>query len=264
MKCQPTWTPDALSSNLTKLHKQTVWRMVEAQHEIATLTLSDNLADQRVLEDILEESKPPTPTEVESLPYLLSTPFRYKPADGAHIHDMGSRFRHPGSPDGVFYCASEADTCAYETAFYRALFFLESPGLAYPSGGINLTAFSTVISSNKVLDLTVHPALKGFSNAWEDPANYEACQKLAIDARAAGVEIIAYKSVRDPLGRKNYAVLDPAAFQSRKIGLQETWSCVLSSLAIYMHCLSPRKTLEISRDDLQKDPRYKKAADAAD
>lgn len=263
MKCQPIWTPDALSSNLTELRMQEVWRMVEAQHEIATLALSDNLADQEVLEGILEESKPPMPPEVKSLHYLLATPFRYKPVDGAFTHDKGSRFRQSGSPDGVFYCAAEADTCAYETAFYRALFFLESQGLAYPSGGINLTAFSAIISSNKVLDLMAHPALKAFADAWEDPANYEACQKLAVEARRAGVQVIAYKSVRDPQGRKNYAVLDPTVFQSKSIEAQETWSCVLSDLAIYMHCSCPRKTLELPREELEKDPRYKKAADAA-
>jgi hypothetical protein len=263
MKCQPTWTPDALSSNLTELRMQTVWRMVEAQHEIATLTLSDNLADQEVLESILEDSKPPMPPEVKSLHYLLATPFRYKPVDGAFTHDKGSRFRQSGSPDGVFYCAAEADTCAYETAFYRALFFLESPGLAYPSGGINLTAFSTTISSTKVLDLTVHPTLKVFADAWENPANYEACQKLASDARCAGVDIIAYKSVRDPRGGKNYAILDQAVFQSRSIDFQETWSCVLSGRSIYMHCLWPKKTLEVPREKLEKDPRYKKSKAAA-
>jgi hypothetical protein len=263
MKFQPIWTPDALSSNLTKLCNQEVWRMVEAQHEVATLALSDNLDDQELLESILEDSKPPMPSEVKSLHYLLAAPFRYKSVDGAFTHDKGSRFRNSGSPDGVFYCAGEADTCAYEAAFYRALFFLESPGLAYPSGGINLTAFSTTISSTKVLDLTSHPTLKAFSDAWEDPANYEACQKLASDARSAGVQIIAYKSIRDPRESKNYAILDPTAFYSKSIDAQQTWSCVLSSNAIYMHCSCPKKTLEVSKMDLEKDPRYKKAMSSA-
>lgn len=265
MTCQPIWTPDALSSNLTELRMQQVWRMVEAQHEIATLALSDNLADQEVLESILEDSKPPMPPEVKSLHYLLATPFRYKPVNGAFAHDKGSRFRQSGSLDGVFYCAAEADTCAYETAFYRALFFLESPGLAHPSGGINLTAFSTTISSNKVLDLTVHPILKVFADAWENPSNYEACQKLASEARSAGVEIIAYKSVRDPQGGKNYAILDPAVFQSGDIDTEQTWLCVLSGRSVYMRCSCPRKTLEMPREELEKDSRFKKdkAADTA-
>lgn len=258
MKCLPIWTPAELSSNLTELREQLVWRVVEAQHEIATLAIVDGLEDQQILEDILEDSKPPMPEEVEGLHYLLATPFRYRPVDGASGNDKGSRFRRSGSPDGVFYGSEQPETCAYETAFYRALFFVESPGLAYPAGGISLSAFSTTISSSMVLDLTMHPTLRPFAEAWEDIANYEACQKLAEAARSAGVQVIAYKSVRDPEGRINYAVLDPDAFHSRRILAQQTWSCVLTEAAVYMHCECPKQTLEIPRVNLEADPRYQR------
>lgn len=258
MKCLPTWTHDELSSNLTELREQVVWRVVEAQHEIATLALVSGLEDQGVLEDILETSKPPMPSEVAGLHYLLATPFRYKAVNGASDKDKGSRFRRSGSPDGVFYCAEHVETGAYETAFYRALFFAESPGLAYPAGGISLSAFSTTISSRKVLDLETHPTLMPFAEAWEDIANYAECQKLADAARSAGVQVIAYKSVRDPKARKNYAVLDPSAFYSRDIKAQQTWSCVLTEAAAYMHCECPRLTLEIPRINFDADPRYRR------
>lgn len=238
--------------------------MVEAQHEIATLAIVDDLADQQLLEEILEDYKPPKPEEVASLHYLLATPFRYRSVDGSTAYDRGSRFRRSGSLDGVFYCSSDPETSAYETAFYRALFFAESPGLDYPAGGISLSAFSTTISSNKVLDLTCHPNLNVFSPAWEDPANYEACQKLSEDARRAGIEIIAYKSIRDPSGRKNYAVLNPNAFHSRTIGSQQSWSCLLSETAIYMRCECPKNTLAVYRHDLEKDPRFRPFSENTD
>ena len=44
---------------------------------VSTLKLVDTLAEQALLEDILEESKPPVPPECRHLHYLLSTPFRY-------------------------------------------------------------------------------------------------------------------------------------------------------------------------------------------
>lgn len=261
MTCAHTWTPVELSSNLTTLREQVVWRIVEAQHEIATLAIVDSIEDQMLLEDILEETKPPMPSDVAGLPFLLATPFRYRSVPGATSKDSGSRFRRAGSLDGVYYCAAHPETCAYETAFYRALFFNESPGLDYPAGGIALSAFSTTISSSKVLDLTSHPTLSAYSAVWEDLANYELCQKLAEDARAAGVEVIAYKSVRDPEGRKNFAVLSPNAFASRSIGLQQTWNCLLSSSAVFMRCEAPAKTLALYRADLLKDPRFQVASE---
>ena len=53
------------------------WRVVEAQHVVSTLKLVDTLAEQALLEDLLEETKPPVPPECRHLHYLLATPFRY-------------------------------------------------------------------------------------------------------------------------------------------------------------------------------------------
>lgn len=249
MKCAPTWTLDELSSDLTSLQEQEVWRMVEGQHLVATLSIVDDLEDQALLEEILEDFKPPLPEEVEGLPFLLATPFRYASAPGTSPHDSGSRFRRAGLTDGVFYCAKIPETCAYETGSYRARrFYAESVGLEYQASGITLSAFSTTITSDKVLDLTTHRTLSAYADAWEDPDSYLECQRLADDARKAGVEVIAYRSVRDPEGGLNYAVLTPAAFHSRSIGGQQTWICVLSHAAVYMRCECPSKTLAIYTD----------------
>ena len=57
--------------------KRMLWRAVEAQHLVATLRLVDNLAEQRLLEHILEDSKPPLPAQAAGSSYLIFTPFRY-------------------------------------------------------------------------------------------------------------------------------------------------------------------------------------------
>ena len=73
----PIWIPDALRSEQRAVDK-TFWRCVEAQHVVSTLQLVDTLDEQRLLEDILEETKPPVPPECEGLHYLYMTPFRYQ------------------------------------------------------------------------------------------------------------------------------------------------------------------------------------------
>ncbi|MGQ0654347.1 MAG: RES domain-containing protein, partial [Betaproteobacteria bacterium] len=64
-----------------------MWRAVEWQHIAATTKLVDSQAEQEMLEDILEETKPPAPSGMGPMDYLLATPFRYRPPPG------GSRFR---------------------------------------------------------------------------------------------------------------------------------------------------------------------------
>ena len=98
-----TWTQDALQSELRPLQVP-AWRLVEAPHVVSTLSLVDNLDEQNLLEDILEETKPPVPAECRHLDYLLSTPFRYRP------YPYGSRFRKAGLTPGVWYGAEQPET----------------------------------------------------------------------------------------------------------------------------------------------------------
>ena len=56
----------------------------------------DSLAEQELLESLLEQSKPPVPGACAKLDYLLYTPFRYPPSH------YGSRFRSYADP-GVWY-----------------------------------------------------------------------------------------------------------------------------------------------------------------
>jgi len=89
------------------------------------MTLVDTLAEQALLEQLLDSSKPTIPAECRHLHSLLSTPFR----DGA-VYPSGSRFRRAGLTPGVFYGSQSAPIAIAEMAFYRLLFFAESPGQA--------------------------------------------------------------------------------------------------------------------------------------
>lgn len=58
----PIWTPAELSSEF-KSYAHECWRLVEAQYLIATLPLVDSLDEQRVLEDLIDKTKPVIPPE---------------------------------------------------------------------------------------------------------------------------------------------------------------------------------------------------------
>ena len=85
----------------------------------------DTLAEQSLLEDLLEGTKPPVPPECRHLHYLLSTPFRY----GAP-YPKGSRFRRAGFTPSVYYASAKVATAVAEIAFHRLLFFAEVAGPA--------------------------------------------------------------------------------------------------------------------------------------
>jgi hypothetical protein len=142
------WTPAALSD--AHALAGICWRVVEAQHHVSTMKLVDTNDEQEVLEDLIEFTKPVVPRECSGLDYLLSTPFRY----GAP-YPTGSRFRRPGMTDGVFYAAATPQTAVAEMAFYRLLFFAESPHTPWPSNPAEYTAFSAKYATEKAIDLTV-------------------------------------------------------------------------------------------------------------
>src|SRR5437868_4446832 len=86
------------------------WRVVEAQNHVSTLKLTDNRAEQALLETIIEAVKPPVPADCEHLDFLLATPFRYA------AYKEGSRFRRAGFTPGVFYASENVETAIAETA----------------------------------------------------------------------------------------------------------------------------------------------------
>src|SRR5258708_21928095 len=186
-----TWTPAALSSDARR-SAGTCWRLVEAQHRVSTLKLVDSVDEQETLEDLIQATKPALPPECQHLHYLLSTPFRY----GA-VYPTGSRFRRAGLTEGVFYAAEARQTAVAEIAFYRLLFYAESPDTPWPANPAEYTAFSAEFATRKAVDLTKVRYAKDQAQ-WTQLTDYASCQALADVARAARVEVVRYMSVRDP------------------------------------------------------------------
>lgn len=208
-----TWTQRAVASEAAPC-KLELWRAVEAQHVVATRALVESLAEQEVLETILEESKPPVPADAAGYDYLLYTPFRYPPSR------YGSRFRSYSDP-GVWYGAEAVRTSCAELGYWRWRFVMDSRGLARLDG-VAHTVFQAVARGSAV-DLRAKPFSRD-KKAWSNQGDYIACHALARSARAAEVRIIRYESVRDPERGSCAAVLDCRSFGGNgDVRQRQTW-----------------------------------------
>ena len=231
----PIWTRVALSSEFQGLSGP-CWRLVEAQHRASTMKLVDTLDDQEILEDLIEATKPVLPTECRALDYLLAAPFRYDT-----IYPKGSRFRRAGRTPGVYYGAEAVETAVAEIAWYRRLFFMESPDTPWPENPAEYTAFSVEILTEKALDLTVG-TLAGDVGVWTHKDDYEGCQAFADAARAAGAEVIRYQSVRAE--GINLAIMSCTVFKGG-VGERQTWRIRPTAAGALAVCEFPRLSLEI-------------------
>ena len=180
--------------------------------------------------------------------YLLATPFRY----GA-IYPKGSRFRRAGRTPGVFYASERPETAVAEMAFYRLLFYAESPATPWPSDAGEYTVFAAAVATQRRLDLTAAPLSRDRA-AWIDPIDYAACQALADAARAAGAEVIRYASARDPAAGVNVAVLTVAAFAESKPLQPHTWRIRLSAAGVQAICAFPGQAPRIRPRGVRRRP----------
>jgi hypothetical protein len=243
-----TLTDAELSSEATPASGR-CWRVVEAQHYVSTAKLTDTPEEQERLEELIEEIKPPVPPECRHLNYLLSTPFRH----GAPYPD-GSRFRRAGMTPGVFYGSEVAETAATEMAFYRLLFYAESPDTPWPANAAQFTAFSVELAVGKSIDLTRPPFNKDRA-VWTHVTDRVACQDLAERARELGISVIKYESVRDPQRRMNIAILSCRAFAQHEPGQRQTWHIQLSAAGARAICEFPKHVLHFDRAAFAADPR---------
>jgi hypothetical protein len=185
-------------------------RVVEAQSQVATLELVDDLEEQRLLEELLETSKPGRLAEGRH--YLIATPFRYPPLR------HGSRF---GTVDqrGIFYGSEGLATALAETAFYALLFTDHAPGFDMPTVG--KTSFTFAYATKAGIDTTT-AFFDDVRTGLEAPGDYSASQRLGRRAREAGAEVIRFRSARCPDGGANLAVLAVEALDGQPRGVA-TW-----------------------------------------
>lgn len=247
--------PDALESEI-RPWQGNGWRLVEAQHLVSTLKLVDDLDEQLLLEEIIEGTKPSVPDECRHLDYLLSTPFRY-----GSPYPAGSRFRRAGLTDGVFYCSQSVETAVAEMAFYRLLFFTESPETMIPDLAASYTAICAAISTERSVDLTI-PPLVSHSAIWMHPTNYEPCQQLAETARTLAADLIRYTSVRDPDRGANLAVLRCRAFQRPAPVTRQSWRLAITARGVSALCDAPRQRISFPAEVFSGDPRLSAAGEA--
>src|SRR5258707_11249698 len=90
------------------------WRVVGPQPLFSTRKLVDSDAEQALLEELIEEVKPPTGAPA-GLHYLLFTPFRYPPL--RHGSRFGTR-----AENGICYGSRTHATAFAEKAYYLLLF----------------------------------------------------------------------------------------------------------------------------------------------
>jgi len=202
---------ELLSLNLGKnftSYSGEIYRIVEGQHFIATRKLVDSDEEQRILEEILDTSKPYAPTSNErgELHYLLYTPFRYPPLK------TGGRF-HTRLEQSIFYGSEELKTSMAEVAYGRFLFMHHSEAEFAPMQ-VPYTHFMAQVKSAKSILLNSTP-FKEHREAISHPSSYAASQSLGVAMRKAGTELFTYHSTRNPDGI-NVGLFSIEAFSNNK------------------------------------------------
>jgi len=193
-------------------------RVTERQEQVATHALVDNLAEQALLEELLETSKPPPHPGGHGLHYLLTTPFRYPPLR------HGSRFGGAHEP-GLFYGAREVPVALAESAYYRFLFW---SGMVAPPPAGRLTSEHTVFGASYATRQGIRlqaPPFDRFVAELAHPGDYTATQRLGSQMRDSGVEAFEYRSARVPGQRICVALYTPGGFACKSPTWQQAWIC---------------------------------------
>lgn len=234
-------------------HGCDAWRFVENQGPSATVRVTDTLAEQARLEQLLDMTKPSMPPACAGYDFLLATPFRYRP------YPDGSRFRRAGQEEGVFYAAETVETALAEKAFYRYLFFCESPGMIRLTRSVEASAFMVRIRTPRAISL-FHPPFNQDEDLWSHPTNYRPCQDLADKARTAGIQLIRYHSVRCPSRGIALAVLNIGAFLDSAPVERQTWHLFVRDNVVQAWCECPKRRIEFQAADwIEQDGRLRRA-----
>jgi hypothetical protein len=192
--------------------------MVENQEQVATRSLVDNLSEQALLEQLLEQSKPPLPEAALQLDYLLASPFRYPPLD------YGSRFGSRFEPS-IFYGALDLEPVLAESAYYRLVFW---EGMTRPPNSGRLSTEHTLFAARYASDqgLSLHqPPCDTYREVLTNPQSYRETQRLGSEMREAGIELFIYHSARDPGGGLNIGLFTALPFIDPRPLWKQTWLC---------------------------------------
>jgi hypothetical protein len=218
----PAWKPAWFDTGV-RARSAMLWRGVEAQHIVSTMRLTDNLDEQRILEELLESSKPALPPEAKDRHYLIFTPFRYR-------SPIASRFRRAHDA-GVWYGAEELETACGELAYWKWRFLLDSDGLAGQALYTEHTFFQARVRG-RCADLSVLP-WKAAAERWRHKSDFSDCQGLADEARKRELAWIRYTAVR-VAGGVCGAALNSDALSIAEPLEQQTWACKTAAAGAYV------------------------------
>lgn len=229
-------------------------RMVESQQQVATLSLVDDLAEQAVLEDLLERSKPPLAPGSERLHYLLATPFRYPPL--RHGSRFGGRFE-----PSLFYGARSLAPLLAEAAYYRFVFWT---AMAEPPASGRLRTQHSLFRARchgargvRLQD----PPCAAHEAVLRDPADYGPTQRLGAALRLAGVQLFEFISARDGRRGINLALFRTDALVSRApLGLSR-WLCETRGTVVTFTPEAPSELHVLALDAFLVDGRLPRPAD---
>lgn len=196
----------------------TLYRLVESQEQIATLNYVDTLEEHAVLEDLLEQSKPPYPESATGYHYLLQTPFRYPPLR------RGSRFGRVHEPS-IFYGGLDMNTTLAESAYYRLVFWYSMPPL--PTKRCIDSAHTLVtVRYRSALGIQLHqPPFAAHETILTHPADYASTQQLGSAMRDAGIDAFEYTSARDIKKGRCLGLFTPTALSQKKPASLSPWLC---------------------------------------
>lgn len=197
-------------------------RLVESQEQVATLGYVDNLAEQALLESLLDSTKAPYPAGLETYHYLLKTPFRYPPLR------HGSRFGRVHEPS-LFYGGLDVATTLAESAYYRFVFW-SSMAAPAPKPFIRSehTLFFVRYKTSSGIKLQASP-FSAYQRDLTHPSNYSVTQILGSEMRAANVLAFEYVSARAPANAGCVALFSPKAFVEKKPTNLSKWLCEISA-----------------------------------
>lgn len=212
------WQREWLRDTVQRVDESPVWRGVETQHVSSTTLLVDGGDEHDLLEQMLEESKPPIPSTRDAPQhYLLTTPFRYTPRTPSRFRPVGQR--------GIWYGARQLRAACAEVAYWRMVFILDSVGLQNEKIVSRHTFFAAHVSGAGI-NLT-EPPWAAARAMWTHGRDYTETHRLAHAAQDAGIEVVLYESVRSP-GDTNLAVFTPVTLGEPTGGIdasQQAWTC---------------------------------------
>lgn len=202
-----------------------LYRLVESQEQIATLSYVDTLEEQAVLESMIDAVKPPYPEDGKGYHYLLKTPFRYPPLP------WGSRFGRTHEP-GILYGGCSVHTTLAESAYYRFVFW---HAMAAPAPKDQMISQHTLFSASykTARGVRLHePPFDAHRAQLAHPARYDATQALGTAMREAGVQAFEYVSARDPRGGHCVGLFTLQALTQKRPRDMSQWLCQASARAV--------------------------------